>query len=94
LESHIFDSIVVLLKNMFFIKIKYHLKNKIWFKLKLRWMIIVPVPLLLFNGCSDIETDMRDTRTVTLNMDFHGKSPSRNRFSVSESELSEYKLTL
>jgi hypothetical protein len=33
---------------------------------------------------------MQDTRTVILNMDFHGKSSSRSSSSVSASELSQY----
>ncbi|MBT3715137.1 MAG: hypothetical protein HOG45_01055, partial [Deltaproteobacteria bacterium] len=33
---------------------------------------------------------MQDTRTVILNMDFHGKSSSRSSSSVSANELSQY----
>jgi len=57
---------------------------------KLRWLILVLMPLLLFTGCGDLESDMQDTRTVILNMDFHGKSSSRSNSSVSASELSQY----
>ena len=46
--------------------------------------------LFLFTGCGDLEPDMQDTRTVILNMDFHGKSSSRSSSSVSASELSQY----
>ena len=60
------------------------------FRRKLRWLILVLMPLLLFTGCGDLEPDMKDTRTVILNMDFHGKSSSRSSSSVSESELSQY----
>jgi len=60
------------------------------FRRKLRWLILVLMPLLLFTGCGDLEPDMQDTRTVILNMDFHGKSSSRSSSSVSESELSQY----
>ena len=60
------------------------------FKRKLRWLILVLMPLFLFTGCGDLEPDMQDTRTVILNMDFHGKSSSRNSSSVSASELSQY----
>ena len=60
------------------------------FRLKLRWLILVLMPLLLFTGCGDLEPDMQDTRTVILNMDFHGKSSSRSSSSVSASELSQY----
>jgi len=35
-------------------------------------------------------TKLQDTRTVILNMDFHGKSSSRSSSSVSASELSQY----
>jgi len=60
------------------------------FRRKLRWLILVLIPLLLFTGCGDLEPDMQDTRTVILNMDFHGKSSSRSSSSVSASELSQY----
>ena len=60
------------------------------FKRKLRWLILVLMPLLLLTGCGDLEPDMQDTRTVILNMDFHGKSSSRSSSSVSASELSQY----
>jgi hypothetical protein len=46
--------------------------------------------LFLFTGCGDLEPEMQDTRTVILNMDFHGKSSSRSSSSVSTSELSQY----
>ena len=46
--------------------------------------------LFLFTGCGDLEPEMQDTRTVILNMDFHGKSSSRSSSSVSASELSQY----
>jgi len=60
------------------------------FRRKLRWLILVLMPLFLFTGCGDLEPDMQDTRTVILNMDFHGKSSSRSSSSVSASELSQY----
>jgi len=60
------------------------------FKRKLRWLILVLMSLFLFAGCGDLEPDMQDTRTVILNMDFHGKSSSRSSSSVSASELSQY----
>ena len=60
------------------------------FKRKLCWLILVLMPLLLFTGCGDLEPDMQDTRTVILNMDFHGKSSSRSSSSVSALELSQY----
>jgi len=53
-------------------------------------MMLVLMTLLLFTGCGDLEPDMQDTRTVILNMDFHGKSSSRSSSSVSASELSQY----
>ena len=60
------------------------------FRRKLRWLILVLMPLFLFTGCGDLEPDMQDTRTVILKMDFHGKSSSRSSSSVSASELSQY----
>lgn len=55
-----------------------------------RWLLLAVTPLFLFTGCGDLEPDMQDTRTVILNMDFHGKSSSRSSSSVSASELSQY----
>ena len=46
--------------------------------------------LFIVTGCGDLEPEMQDTRTVILNMDFHGKSFSRSSSSVSASELSQY----
>ena len=60
------------------------------FKRKLCWLILVLMYLFLFAGCGDLEPEMQDTRTVILNMDFHGKSSSRSSSSVSASELSQY----
>jgi len=57
------------------------------FKQNLHWLVFVLMPLFLFKGCGDLEQDMQDTRTVILNMDFHGKSSSRGSSGVSESEL-------
>jgi len=56
----------------------------------LRCTFLLVIPLFLFTGCGDLEPDMQDTRTVILNMDFHGKSSSRSSSSVSASELSQY----
>ena len=55
----------------------------------LRWTFLLVIPLFLFTGCGDLEPDMQDTRTVILNMDYHGKSSSRSSSSVSASELSQ-----
>ena len=60
------------------------------FKRKLHWLILVMTPLFLLAGCGDLEPDMQDTRTVSLNIDFHGKSSSRSISSVSAAELSQY----
>ena len=60
------------------------------FRRKLYWLILVLMPLFIFTGCGDLEPEMQDTRTVILNMDFHGKSSSRSIYSVSASELSQY----
>jgi hypothetical protein len=48
------------------------------------------MPIYLVTGCGDLEPEMQDTRTVILNMDFHGKSSSRSSSSVSASELNQY----
>ena len=56
----------------------------------LRWTFLLVISLFLFTGCGDLEPDMQDTRTVILNMDFHGKSSSRSSSSVSAPELSQY----
>ena len=55
-----------------------------------RWLLLAVTPFFLLAGCGDLEPDMQDTRTVILNMDFHGKSSSRSSSSVSASELSQY----
>ena len=53
------------------------------FRRKLYWLILVLTPLLLLTGCGDLEPEMQDSRTVSLNIDFHGKSSSRSSSSVS-----------
>ncbi len=60
------------------------------FKLILLRVLFWIVPLFIFTGCGDLEPDMQDTRTVSLNMDFHGKSSSRSSSRVSVAELSQY----
>ena len=55
-----------------------------------QWMVLALIPIYLVTGCGDLEPEMQDTRTVILNMDFHGKSSSRSSSSVSASELSQY----
>jgi len=60
------------------------------YKGKLYYLLFAVVPLLLLAGCGDLEPDMQDTRTVSLNMDFHGKSSSRGSSSVSTTELNQY----
>ncbi len=60
------------------------------FKLILLRVLFWIVPLFIFTGCGDLEPDMQNTRTVSLNMDFHGKSSSRSSSSVSAAELSQY----
>jgi len=55
-----------------------------------RWLLLAVMPLFILAGCGDLEPEMQDTRTVNLNMDFHGKSSSRSSSSVSASELSQY----
>ena len=60
------------------------------YKGKLYYLLFAVAPLLLLAGCGDLEPDMQDTRTVSLNMDFHGKSASRGSSSVSTTELNQY----
>ena len=60
------------------------------YKVRLYYLFFAVVPLLLLAGCGDLEPDMQDTRTVSLNMDFHGKSSSRGISSVSTTELNQY----
>ena len=59
-----------------------------------RWLILVAMPLILLGGCGDLEADMQDTRTVSLNMDFHDKPYSRSSSIVSASALSQYNTNL
>ena len=59
----------------------------------LRWTFLLVILLFLFTGCGDLEPEMQDTRTVILNMDFHGKSSSRTS-SFSPADLSNYKTHL
>ena len=56
----------------------------------LQWLFPVLMSLFLFAGCGDLEPDMQDMRTISLNMDFHKRSSSRSNSSVSASELSQY----
>jgi len=56
----------------------------------LQWLLPVLMSLFLVTGCGDLEPEMQDTRTVILNIDFHGKSSSRSSSSVSATELSQY----
>jgi len=85
-----FCSIVAFLNEVVIIDIKFNLRNKMGLKRMFRWLLLAIMPLLLFTGCGDLEPDMQDTRTVILNMDFHGKSSLRSSSSVSASELSQY----
>ena len=60
------------------------------FKRILQWLLTVLLSLSLVTGCGDLETKMKDTRTVILNMDFNQNFSSRSSTSVSEFELSQY----
>ena len=66
------------------------MRHKMVNKGKLYFLFFAVVPLLLLDGSGDLESDMQDTRTVSLNMDFHGKSSSRGSSSVSSTELNQY----
>ena len=60
------------------------------FKRMIQLMVLALISLFLVTGCGDLETEMQDTRTVMLNMDYNQKSSSLSRSSVSASELSQY----
>jgi len=66
------------------------MRIKMGFSRMSQWMVLALMPIYLVTGCGDLEPEMQDTRTVILNMDFHGKSSSRSSSSVSASELSQY----
>ena len=57
------------------------------FKRVLQCLLMTLMPIYLVTGCGDLEPEMQDTRTVILNMDFHGKSSSRSSSSVIPSEI-------
>ncbi|MFL2808935.1 MAG: GLUG motif-containing protein [bacterium] len=56
----------------------------------LRCQFLTLILLFIFTGCGDLEPEIQDTRTITLNMDFQKRSSSRNNPNVSASELSQY----
>ncbi len=56
----------------------------------LRCQFLTLILLFIFTGCGDLEPEIQDTRTITLNMDFQKRSSSRNSPNVSASELSQY----
>jgi hypothetical protein len=85
-----FCSIVAFLNEVVIIDIKFNLRNKLGLKRMFRWLLLAVMSLFLLAGCGDLEPEMQDTRTVILNMDFHGKSSLRSSSSVSASELSQY----
>ena len=66
------------------------MRIKMGFSRMSQWMVLALMPIYLVTGCGDLEPEMQDTRTVILNMDFHGKSSLRSSSSVSASELSQY----
>ena len=65
------------------------MRGKMEFKRILQYLLLTLMPIYLVTGCGDLETEMQDTRTVILNMDFDQRSSSRTS-SVSASELSQY----
>jgi len=91
--TYFFSSIVAFLNEVVFIDIKYNLRNKMGFRRKLYWLILVLMSLFLFTGCGDLEPEMQDTRTVILNMDFDQRSSSRTS-RVDPAELINYKTHL
>ena len=52
--------------------------------------LLVVLSLFIFSGCSDLEPEMQDKRTVILNMDFNKRSSSQTRPNISASDLSQY----
>ena len=65
------------------------MRIKMGFSRMSQWMVLALMPIYLVTGCGDLEPEMQDTRTVILNMDFHGKSSSRSSSSVFGPELSQ-----
>ena len=66
------------------------MRGKMEFKRILQCLLLTLMPIFLVTGCGDLESEMQDTRTVILNMDFDQRSSSRSISSVSASELSQY----
>ena len=56
----------------------------------LRCLLVTTSTIFLFTSCGDLEPEIQDTRTVTLNMDFQKRYSSRNSRNISSSELSQY----
>ena len=51
------------------------------------------MPFFLFSGCSDLEPEMQDTRTVVLKMNFNQRSSSRSS-QITQSEVNNHKTHL
>ena len=55
-----------------------------------KFHLLVLLLFFYFSGCSDLEPELQDKRTVVLNMDFQKRFSSRNSPNISSSELNQY----
>ena len=60
------------------------------FKRMFQWVILTFITMLFVTGCGDLESEIQDTRTVILNMDYNQEYSSRSSSSVSVSDLIPY----
>ena len=63
------------------------------FSRNLLCLIFGLIPFFLFSGCSDLEPEMQDTRSVVLKMNFNQRSSSRSS-QISKAEVSNHKTHL
>ena len=63
------------------------------FSRNLLCLIFGLIPFFLFSGCSDLEPEMQDTRSVVLKMNFNQRSSSRNS-QIPQAEVSNHKTHL
>ncbi len=66
---------------------------KILFVHNFFWLIFGFIPFFLISSCGDLETEMQDTRSVVLKMNFNQRSSSRNS-QVTPAEVSSHKTHL
>ena len=63
------------------------------FSRNLLCLVFGVIPFFLFSGCGDLETEMQDTRSVVLKMNFNQRSSSRSS-QISQAEVSNHKTHL